>query len=220
MKKLLTIVGIVGGVLVLVVAGVWFAIYRTIQGDPFTPLYAENCAVCHGEEMHGTAQGPALLGRVLNSGESVEEIATSIGAGFPERGMPGWYGALDEGQVRSLAIMIAERRVDRRFSDFKTDKVIELPVDPIDTELARFCRPSTTPRYRTWGRAVGCRSTRKATCSSPSASRVWATTWVFRICPRPTERSIGSTTTAGSPPTIRSSVGRVPCPSDHRPEPR
>ena len=52
--------------------------------------------------------------------------------------MPGWSGLLGEGQIQSLAILIAEQRVDRRFTDFKTDMALTLPVDPVETRLATF----------------------------------------------------------------------------------
>jgi glucose/arabinose dehydrogenase len=139
MKKLLWIAGIVVGLLVLIVVGGFYAYTSGVGvGDPFTPLYAENCAVCHGEGFQGSAQGPALVGRDLTHGDTVAELARSIGEGLPERGMPGWSGALDEGQVRSLAILIAEKRVQRNFTDFKTAKPLEIPADLIETELHSF----------------------------------------------------------------------------------
>jgi glucose/arabinose dehydrogenase len=139
MKKFLIISGAVVGVLVLVVVGGFYLIVSGIvASDPFGPLYADNCAVCHGESFEGNAQGPALVGRELTHGDSVAEIARSIANGFPEVGMPGWSGAMDEGQIRSLAILVAEKRVDRVFTDFKTSKVLDIPTDPIDSELHRF----------------------------------------------------------------------------------
>jgi glucose/arabinose dehydrogenase len=139
MKKVL--IGIAGaiGLLLLIAVGGFYAITTGVGvGEPFAPLYAENCAVCHGESMEGNAQGPALVSRPLVHGDSVGEITRSIAAGFPERGMPPWAGALDEGQIRSLAILIAEKRVGRTFTDFKTDKPLSVPAAPIVSELHRF----------------------------------------------------------------------------------
>jgi len=139
MKKLLIGIAIVIGVLVLIAVGGFYAITTGVGvGEPFAPLFAENCAVCHGDSFEGNAQGPALVGRPLTHGDSVGEIARSIAAGFPERGMPPWAGALDEGQIRSLAILIAEKRVGRTFTDFKTDKPLSIPTESIDSELHRF----------------------------------------------------------------------------------
>ena len=80
--------------------------------DPFMALYKEQCAVCHGEHMEGAAQGPAPVGRPLLTGESVDELRTAITRGIPDRGMPAWGDVLDEGQISSMALLIAERRQD------------------------------------------------------------------------------------------------------------
>ena len=125
-------------VLVITGIGVWFAIRLALDSDPFMPLFVENCAVCHGESFEGSAQGPALVGRELLYGDSVAELAESIAQGFPDKGMPGWAGRFDEGQVRSMAILIGEQRVNRKFTDFKTDMALEIPAEPIETELASF----------------------------------------------------------------------------------
>lgn len=132
------ITGIVVGVLALIGIGAAIYLNRAMRSDPFMPLFVDNCAVCHGESFEGTAQGPALVGRPLTNGETVTEIAQSIAGGFPERGMPGWSGVFDEGSIQSLAILVAEQRVNRQFTDFKVDKALEIPTDPIVSELATF----------------------------------------------------------------------------------
>ncbi len=142
LKKVLIITGItlgaLLGVVVIAVAGLYYFVTQGVQEDPFTPLYVANCAVCHGESFEGSAQGPALVGRDLVNGDSVTQIAQSISQGFPDRGMPGWAATLNEAQMRSLAILIAERRVDRLFTDFKVDKELSIPEGSIKTELASF----------------------------------------------------------------------------------
>ncbi|MEM8768275.1 MAG: PQQ-dependent sugar dehydrogenase [Pseudomonadota bacterium] len=138
MGRWMKIGAIVVAVLLVAGVGVWFGINQALQTDPFMSSYADNCAVCHGEQFEGSAQGPALVGNELLHGDSVAEIAQSIGNGFPERGMPGWSGVFDEGQIKSLAILVAERRVDRLFTDFNTEKPLEIPTTPMQTELADF----------------------------------------------------------------------------------
>lgn len=137
-KRILRIGGSVLGVVALLGIGAFWYLSRLIQQDPFAPLYADNCAVCHGESFEGSALGPALVGAPLIHGDSVSEIAQSIRAGYPERGMPPWTGPLDDGQIRSLAILVAEQRVNRRFTDFKVDKTVELPTGPVPSELVSF----------------------------------------------------------------------------------
>ena len=137
-KRVLLIGGITLGVLGLVVAGIVVAILIAGGDDPFAPLYADNCSVCHGANLEGAAQGPALVGNVLVHGDSVAELTESIARGVPQTGMQGWSGTLDDGQVRSLAILIAEKRVNRTFTDFKTDAELVIPRDPIASELLSF----------------------------------------------------------------------------------
>jgi glucose/arabinose dehydrogenase len=136
-RRALKIGGFALGGSAFLVAGV--ALYVvTRPPDPFTPLYAERCAVCHGESFEGAAQGPALVGGRLVHGDSVAQLAASIANGFPERGMPGWSSVLDEAQIRGLAILVAERRVGRQMIEFKVDKPLTIPTEPIASELARF----------------------------------------------------------------------------------
>ena len=99
--RLLKITGVVVGLLVIAAAGIGIYVYHSMHSDPFMPLYAENCAVCHGAAFEGAAQGPPLVGRALSHGESVADISRSIAAGIPERGMPGWSGLLGEGRFKA-----------------------------------------------------------------------------------------------------------------------
>jgi glucose/arabinose dehydrogenase len=137
LKRGLKIAGVVlGGLALLVVGvGVWFV---TRQPDPFVPLYAEQCAVCHGQSFEGAPQGPALVGRALANGDSIDALTASIAKGVPERGMPGWSGVLDDAQIRGLAILIAEQRVGRQMVEFKVDKPLVIPTAPIASELVAF----------------------------------------------------------------------------------
>lgn len=125
----------------VVLVGLAFACYLVVQaalGDPFVALYDEKCSVCHGENLEGTPLGTPLLASSLIHGDSVDEISKSIAGGFPVRGMPAWSSTLNEAQIRSLAIYITERRVDRRFTDFKVDAPLVIPVGTIRSEQHSF----------------------------------------------------------------------------------
>ncbi len=134
-KRVLAITAVV---VVVIGVGSWFAIDFLLNRDPFTPLYVDNCAVCHGESMQGAAQGPALIGAPLKHGESVAELAQSIGNGFAATGMPPWSANLSQTEITSLALLIAERRMDMTFTDFRMAKPLEISADPIVTEQATF----------------------------------------------------------------------------------
>jgi glucose/arabinose dehydrogenase len=127
----------VGGI-GLTFMGIFYAVSELAVSDPFITVFEDNCSVCHGDDMRGTTLGPALVGAELAHGESVDELSNSIANGFPQRGMPAWTGGLDDGTVRSLAILIAERRVDRTFADFKVDSEVVIPTEVISSQLHDF----------------------------------------------------------------------------------
>lgn len=106
--------------------------------EPFFLVYRENCAVCHGEDLQGVPQGTALVGIDLKHGESVDEIRRSIADGFPSRGMPGWSPVMDEGQLSSLAILIAEKRLNFDMADLRVPSEITIPFETIETEQHSF----------------------------------------------------------------------------------
>ena len=103
------------------------------RSQGFERLYREHCAVCHGAGFQGTAQGTPLVGAPLIRGEGIEAIAKSIAEGAPDLGMPAWSETLDAGQIRSLAILIAEERANATFADFRMAPPLELPEGVIET---------------------------------------------------------------------------------------
>ena len=58
--------------------------------EGFERLYHRHCAVCHGADLQGAAQGTPLVGIDLAYGGGIDNIARSIAAGMPDRGMPAW----------------------------------------------------------------------------------------------------------------------------------
>ncbi len=90
-------------------------------------LYADNCAVCHGEKLEGAAQGSPLLGAELKHGASMSELVTSITQGYPDKGMPTWQDALSTEQIKSLALWISENRSGLLYSDFKIHSELTIP---------------------------------------------------------------------------------------------
>jgi aldose sugar dehydrogenase len=108
------------------------------QQDPFVATYAESCAVCHGANLEGAAQGTPLVGIPLKHGESIDDIANSIAAGFPQTGMPAWSATLDATKIRRLAIFISEKRADLTYTDFKVAAPPTIPEGTIKTEQHAF----------------------------------------------------------------------------------
>ena len=135
MKKLLLAL-----LIILTVAGV--SVWMLLKGgamDPFVAIYEDECSTCHGVELTGVESlGPALLDIDLQHGDSVTALARSIGQGFPDASGHAWSDRLSEDEIRSLAIYIAERRVDRLFTDFKTDAPVAVPAGVIASEVENF----------------------------------------------------------------------------------
>ncbi len=104
--------------------------------------FAGHCAVCHGEQLQGAAQGVALVGRELTGGTSTAEIEAGIARGSPERGMPAWSQALTATEIRGLAIYIAERRAGYREGEggdaFRIEDPITIPAGVVVSERQRF----------------------------------------------------------------------------------
>ena len=132
---------IILGTTALVLTGLTLALWLALRNptDPFLALFQDHCSTCHGMSFEGTTLGSALVGDTpLTHGDSVAEIVQSIRNGYPERGMPGWSGSLKDSEIQSLAILIAERRANRSFTDFKVHKALDVPSGRIDSEQHAF----------------------------------------------------------------------------------
>lgn len=107
--------------------------------DPFVATYEDNCAGCHGNDLEGIPnQTQPLLGTELIHGDTVAQLSKSIAHGFGNSGMPAFNDSLSPQEIRSLAIYIAERRVDRLFTDFKIDAPIAIPQGIVKTAEHAF----------------------------------------------------------------------------------
>jgi glucose/arabinose dehydrogenase len=130
--------GILVGVAIVALIAMAIPAIMSVNRDPVTPMYTENCAVCHGKNLEGAAQGPALVGSPLVHGETVAALIQSIARGFPERGMPAWSRTMDETGIKTMAILVAERRAGLLYNEFKMAKELVIPTEAIESELATF----------------------------------------------------------------------------------
>jgi glucose/arabinose dehydrogenase len=108
------------------------------QQDSFVALYNDNCAVCHGENLEGAAQGTPLAGVDLKHGDSIADISKSIAEGLPQTQMPAWSQTLDASQIQKLAIYISERRAELAYTDFKVAAPLVIPEGVIESEVHDF----------------------------------------------------------------------------------
>lgn len=134
LKRLLWIAGGIFIVLVAIAAAGALLLWQFSRQDPIEHLYADNCAVCHGADLQGAAQGPPLAGRPLVHGDSVPDLIASIREGVPAKGMPSWGAVLHEDEIKSIALYVAERRDGQRFLDMQNDTPLVVPTDVVRTE--------------------------------------------------------------------------------------
>ncbi len=114
--------------------------------DAISPLFNDNlsskfgevCAVCHGENLLGAAQGKPLVGVELTNGDSIASISDSIAKGFPGKNMPAFSETLSANQIKNLAIYISEQRLGYDYFDYKIHTALEIPRGNIESELFDF----------------------------------------------------------------------------------
>jgi glucose/arabinose dehydrogenase len=116
----------------------WEKLSKIPMRDSFIKKFNKSCAVCHGEDLQGEAQGSPLVGVELRNGDTVTEIATSIANGFPQQGMPAWSETLNESQIWNLALYVAEQRQGTTILDKRNDIPVVLPTGTVTTEKSAF----------------------------------------------------------------------------------
>ncbi len=100
-------------------------------------LFQENCAVCHGENLEGAAQGTPLRGE-LRHGESMADMVASISDGFETSDMPSWREIFSEAQIRNIALYVLETRADVGYVTSNFEAPLSIPDGEIESELHDF----------------------------------------------------------------------------------
>jgi glucose/arabinose dehydrogenase len=116
------------GALALGGLGVYWYIYSYAQFDIYTPLYANNCAQCHGVALGGSDDIIALYGTELRYGDTVADLMHSIRTVHLGLDAPQFSETLSDEEIKGLAIYIGEKRLGQSFSDFQFDRDIKLPI--------------------------------------------------------------------------------------------
>lgn len=101
------------GFLGLAVAGAAFGYWYVSTADSREPslvAWNENCASCHGRQLEGSANAPALVESELKNGDEISRLIVAIADGLPSSSGHAWRDRLSAQQIKSLALLISERR--------------------------------------------------------------------------------------------------------------
>ena len=95
---------------VLIAAGLTWFIATYEAREPSRLAYGEHCADCHGADLNGSAQGPALVGAPLKRGDSTAALIAAIAEGHTGQAMADWRDVLPEETIKALALFVSEQR--------------------------------------------------------------------------------------------------------------
>lgn len=126
------------GVLALGGIGIAWYVFNFYEFDPYVPMFADNCAQCHGAALDGTDSGPALIGRTLDDGDSVTDLERSIRNAHLDIGTAGFAGQLSQVEIKGLAIYVGERRMGQHFINFQFERDMTIPTGTQPSEEHHF----------------------------------------------------------------------------------
>ena len=99
--------------------------------------FQENCAVCHGENLEGAAQGTSLRGDLVH-GEAMADVVASISTGYVDTGMPSWNDIFSPVEIQGLAMYVLETRANIGYVTSNYDAPLEIPAGVFETEHHAF----------------------------------------------------------------------------------
>ena len=100
-------------------------------------MFQDNCAVCHGENLEGAAQGSPLRGDLIH-GESMDAVIASITNGYETAGMPSWRDIFAPVEIQGLAMFVLESRANVGYVTSNYDTPMIVPTEEIETSLHSF----------------------------------------------------------------------------------
>lgn len=89
--------------------GYWY-VSTAAEREPGFVAWKENCASCHGIDLKGTGQGPALVDAPLERGDGLEDMMAVIAKGVPGTATHVWDQKLTPREIKFLAIYVSEQR--------------------------------------------------------------------------------------------------------------
>ncbi|MEM7018091.1 MAG: PQQ-dependent sugar dehydrogenase, partial [Pseudomonadota bacterium] len=129
---------ITAAILALIGLGTYWYMVHYSKFDLYVPMYASNCAGCHGEDLRGTERGVALIDNYLKGGDTIAGLMQSIRRGHSELGTPAFKDTLTDVEVKGLAMYVGERRLGQRLMDFGFDVDLKIPATVQSSDEHRF----------------------------------------------------------------------------------
>ena len=126
------------GVLALVGGGIVYYLFSYAELDIYVPMYVDNCGSCHGNDLEGTDLAMPLVGVPLPGGDSVDDLQQSIREAHIGHSRLFFGETLSDEEIKGLAIFVGERRMGQRFTEFKFDRTVNLPAEPVVSEEHSF----------------------------------------------------------------------------------
>ncbi len=109
---------------------------KAVEGTrDVSQVYAEFCSGCHGEDLRG-GKAASLIDGKWKHGAGDEEMVRSILDGYPQEGMPGFRGAIQEAEALALVAYI--REVGTRQADPQPEEEAALPAGVLKSEEHAF----------------------------------------------------------------------------------
>jgi glucose/arabinose dehydrogenase len=93
-----------------IASGLYWYISTYDEREPSRLAYAEHCTDCHGKELEGSGDGPALSGRPLTHGDDTAALITSISQQHGNLPEADWQNELSPAMIKALALYISEQR--------------------------------------------------------------------------------------------------------------
>lgn len=84
---------------------------ETVQGDPTNGanLFAQNCAVCHGEAAEGGAVGPTLVSAEVKAKDD-DYYRQTLASGIAGTAMPAWEDRLSAQDIEDIIAFLRSKQ--------------------------------------------------------------------------------------------------------------
>lgn len=102
-------------------------------------IFEQNCVVCHGDRLQGSAQGVALVGVDPIHGSEVSDIVRLVANGVSDKGMPAFANTLSTDDITNVAMYVAEQRLNYNPNEYGVAEPIVISPEEQSSARETFC---------------------------------------------------------------------------------